>query len=257
MTGVDGPLAGGTANRGRIIRVGNTVHRPLGEHSRAVHAYLNHLAAAGFAGAPRVERTHADTEVLTYIPGTAANDPAPQWALTEDALRGVGALLKALHVHAAGFDGAGLRWRRAVPARWCGPLVTHNDSHPANVIFRDRQPVALIDFDLAAPSCVAWELAVAACFWVPLCDERDVGDSRQGEVLTRLRVLLDAYGASARLRHDVVEATVAANTWISVIIESGARHGHSAFGEVWRATAGRYLRAHEWLSTNSRRLANV
>jgi Ser/Thr protein kinase RdoA (MazF antagonist) len=257
MIAFDGPLVGGTANRGRIVRVGDTVHRPLGEHSRAVHAFLNHLEARGFDGSPRVRHTHGDTEVLSYLPGTAANDPAPQWALTEDALRGVGALLQALHTHSAGFDGTGLRWQRRVPARWRGPLITHNDPHPANVIFRDERPVALIDFDLAAPSCRAWELAVAACFWIPLCDERDVDDSRQGAALTRLRALLDAYGASARLRREVVDATVEANGWISTIIESGARHGHPAFGEVWRSTAARYTRAHEWLATNSRRLANV
>jgi Ser/Thr protein kinase RdoA (MazF antagonist) len=257
MIDTDGPLVGGTANRGRIVRVGNSVHRPLGEHSRAVHALLNHLAASGFDGSPRVERTSGDIEVLSYIPGTAANNPVPQWALTETALHGVGVLLSSLHQHSTGFDGTRFEWHRRIPARWRGPLVTHNDPHPANVIFRDHEPVALIDFDLAAPSCAAWELAVAACFWVPLCDERDVGDSRQGEVLTRLRVLLDAYGASEQLRRDVVDAAVEANGWISSIIESGARHGHPAFGEVWRSAAGRYARAHEWLSSNSRRLANV
>jgi Ser/Thr protein kinase RdoA (MazF antagonist) len=257
MIGTDGLLLGGTANRGRIRRVGNTVHRPLGPHSRAVHAFLHHLAATGFTGAPRVERTHGDTEVLSYIPGTAANDPVPQWALTDEALVGVGELLQALHTHAAGFDGSRYRWQRQVPERWRGPLVTHNDPHPANVIFQDGTPVALIDFDLAAPSCRAWELAVAACFWVPLCDERDVLDSRAGAVLSRLRILLDAYGAAAALRRDVIAAAVDANGWISQIIESGARHGHPAFSAVWQSTADRYGRAHEWLASNTRRLANV
>lgn len=257
MIGVDGPLAGGTANRGRVLRVGDTVHRPTGEYSAAVHQFLKHLEQQGFAGAPRVEQSDAEIEVLSYIPGTAANDPTPDWAQTDFALEGVGRLMRRFHEHAAGFDGSGLRWQREVPLRWRGPLVTHNDPHPANVVFRDGEAVALIDFDLAAPACAAWELAVAACFWVPLWDERDVLDSRQGAALPRLRLLLDAYAAPRRLRRDVVEATVDANAWIATIIQTGALHGHVAFGEKWRSSAHRYGRAHDWLVANRARLATA
>ena len=53
----DGPLPGGTANHGRIVRVGDTVHRPRGPHSPSVHALLDHLGRHGFAGAPHVLAT--------------------------------------------------------------------------------------------------------------------------------------------------------------------------------------------------------
>jgi hypothetical protein len=46
--------AGGTANRGLVVRVGDTVRRPAAPCWRATHALLAHLAAAGFDGAPRV-----------------------------------------------------------------------------------------------------------------------------------------------------------------------------------------------------------
>jgi len=51
--GSDGLLHGGTANRGRVFRVGATVHRPRGAHSDAVHILLRHLEESGFTGAPR------------------------------------------------------------------------------------------------------------------------------------------------------------------------------------------------------------
>src|SRR6266568_2373126 len=66
-------LMGGTANRGLVIRVGETVLRPAAPCRRATHALLGHLAAVGFDGAPRVLAAGPFTETLTYIDGHAAN----------------------------------------------------------------------------------------------------------------------------------------------------------------------------------------
>jgi hypothetical protein len=46
-------LPGGVANRGKIVRIGRTVHRPQGPTSAATHALLRHLEDVGFDGAPR------------------------------------------------------------------------------------------------------------------------------------------------------------------------------------------------------------
>jgi Ser/Thr protein kinase RdoA (MazF antagonist) len=233
------------------------VHRPRGGYSPAVHALLGHLDAAGFTAAPRVLGGNRRAEVLTYIEGTAATEPLADWALTDDALISVGQLLRRYHRSAADFDGAAQQWQRAVPPRWRGPLVTHNDTNPANVIFRDGRAAALIDFDLAAPGCAAWELAVAACFWAPLRDEADVADSRQGESAERLRELLDGYGAPVALRLDVVEACVAANEWIAAIIHDASLRGHPAFGRLWAAQAQVYDRADAWIRKYEGRLADA
>src|ERR1700728_3875724 len=56
------PLFGGTANRGRVVRVGDTVERPIAPCWPATHALLAHLAAAGFDGAPRVLAAGPATE---------------------------------------------------------------------------------------------------------------------------------------------------------------------------------------------------
>lgn len=253
----DGPLFGGTANRGRVVKIGDTVHRPAGPYSEAVHALLSHLAARGFAGAPAVVSRDDRTEILTYIPGTAANEPIPEWALSDDALASVAHLIRDYHRHAAAFRPSPLGWQRPIPAQWQGPLVTHNDVHPANVIFRNARAVALIDFDLAAPGCAAWELAVAACFWVPLLDGRDVADSRRGRTVARLRLLLDSYEAGPELRRDVLTATTQANEWISGIIQDAAAQGHPAFGKLWDQRADQYDRSREWLRIQHDELARA
>src|ERR1700730_16040773 len=82
----DVPLAGGTANRGRVVRVGDTVVRPTAPCWPATHALLAHLAAAGFDGAPRVLGAGPATETLTYIAGRAALPPLHHDALTTPAI---------------------------------------------------------------------------------------------------------------------------------------------------------------------------
>jgi hypothetical protein len=46
------PLAGGNMSSG-VVRVGDTVRRPAGAWTPAVHALLSHLDSVGFRGAPR------------------------------------------------------------------------------------------------------------------------------------------------------------------------------------------------------------
>lgn len=249
--GENGPLSGGTANRGRVIRVGDTVHRPRGPHTAAVHELLRHLEASGFERAPKVVGLDARTEILGYIPGTAGTDPPADWALTEAVLVSVGELLRDYHAHAAGFELRGRRWQRRLPVRWRGPIVTHNDLNPANVIFRDGRAVALIDFDLASPGTAAFDLAVTACFWAPLRDAADIPDGRRGHVLDRFRLLLDSYGADAPMRQAVAQACPAANRWIADVIEDNARRGHPAFGRLWQKAGGIHRRASTWLSTHT------
>lgn len=251
MPSTDGPLRGGTANHGRVIRVGETVLRPRGAHTPAVHAFLDHLAGRGFARSPRVVGVEASNEVVGYIHGSAATEPIQAWALTEKALVSVGRLLREFHEASAGFDLRGRLWQRHVPAPWAGPIVTHNDLNPANVIFRDGEAVALIDFDLAAPGQPAFDVAVTACFWAPLRDAHDIEDSRRGHVLDRYRVLLDAYGADRAMRRSVTAATSAANRWIADVIQDNADRGHPAFGRRWQQARGMHRRASTWLSTHS------
>jgi hypothetical protein len=250
----DGPMPGGTANRGLVERVGSTVRRPIAPCWAATHALLGHLAAAGFDGAPRVLATDATTETLTYINGRAAVPPLLDEMLTDQALASVAELLRRYHQAAASFDPVGYRWPRRVPARFTTRLVSHNDVHPANLIFRDGKAAALIDFDLAGPGSVIWDLAAAARNWSPLYDERDIADSRQGQVLRRFRLLLDAYGLTLAQRREVAEAILDNHDWSCAIITDAADAGHPGFADYWNQVAGTMARARCWCETHYRDL---
>src|SRR5580693_3841759 len=100
------PLPGATANRGLVVRVGDTVLRPAAPCWPATHALLAHLAAVGFDGAPRALAVSPYTETLTYIAGHAAVPPLAGDMLTDAALVSVADLLRRYHLAAASFDPA-------------------------------------------------------------------------------------------------------------------------------------------------------
>jgi hypothetical protein len=248
------PLPGATANRGLVVRVGDTVLRPAAPRWPATHALLAHLAAVGFDGAPRALAVSAGTETLTYIEGQAAVLPVPAELLTDAALASVAELLRRYHRAAASFDPAGYRWPRPIPARFRTGLVSHNDVHPANLVFRDGRAVALIDFDLAGPGSAVWDAAAAARSWAPLFDEPDITDSRQGRVLERFRIFLDACGLTRAERRQVAEAVVPNHDWTYAIVTEAAAAGHQGFADHWNRVAGSAARARRWCRRHQRDL---
>jgi Phosphotransferase enzyme family len=250
----DGPLSGGTANRGLVIRVGDAVLRPTAPCWRATHALLAHLGDAGFDGAPRVLAATAETEMLTYMDGQAAVLPLTGEMLTDAALISVADLLRRYHHVAASFDPSGYRWPRPIPALFRTGLVSHNDVHPANVVFRRGRAVALIDFDLAGPGSSAWDFAAAARSWAPLQDDQLILDDRQGRSLERFRIFLQASGLPRAGRREVAEAVVANHDWTYAIVREAAAIGHQGFADHWRTVAGSAARARRWCQRHQRDL---
>ena len=250
----DGPLAGGTANRGLVVRVGDTVVRPIAPCWPATHALLAHLSAAGFDGAPRVLAAGHVTEMLSYIDGQAAVPPLTEDTLTDAALVSVADLLRRYHLAAASFDPAGYRWPRPIPARFRTGLVSHNDVHPANLVFRDGRAIGLIDFDWAGPGSAAWDFAAAARYWAPLWDDRDIAASRQGRAVDRFRIFLRASGLPRAGRRQVAEAVLANHDWMYAIVTEAAAAGHQGFADHWRAVAGSAARARLWCQRHHRDL---
>jgi hypothetical protein len=249
MGGVEVPLLGGTANRGRVHRVGDTVRRPLRPTTPAVHALLRHLADVGFDGAPRVLGVDgAGREVLTYVPGRAVTAPPEPWGLTDAALRSVGRLLRRFHEACRGFEPHRHTWDRRAPAPFDGAGMTHNDPNLDNVVFRDGEAVALIDFDLAAPGDPVWDVGAAARLWAPLRPPADTDDRRRGRELERLRILVDAYGLDDAGRARLVDAVRGHHAWMGELIGDGAREGVPGFREYWTAeTVERAERTRRWL----------
>ena len=184
-------------NVSNVVRVGDTVRRTAGPWTPAVHALLQHLEARGFDAAPRA-RGLDDTgrEVLTYVAGRTG--PASLEGLRSDeVLVAVARLVRRYHNAVAGFrpppDAA---WRFIVGAPHTGELICHNDLGPWNIVFDGARPVALIDWDFAAPAPRVWDIAYTLWRFVPLYGGGAFGEP--AEHARRMRLFCDAYGLAER-----------------------------------------------------------
>ena len=203
------PIAGGRMTSG-IVRRGDRLLRPVGPWSPAVHEYLRHLEAAGFAGSPRVLGTEGDREVLTFLEGDVAVDPLwqpghghrlPPYARTDVALRGAAELIRKLHCAAAGYQPVITSYRFDPRPPRPGEVVSHGDLGPWNTVYRDGIPVAFIDWDSAGPAGPLADLAAAAWTFVPLAPPgqlTEAGFDPLPDLPARLRTFVDAYGLADR-----------------------------------------------------------
>ena len=256
------PLGGGDVTEG-VVRVGDTVRRPVGPHSPLVHALLAHLESAGFEGAPRflgIDRS--GREVLSYIDGEVAGRPRPSWIADETRLASVGRLVRAYDDAAASFtvpldvpvdiaptEPAGIPPAPAYPPE----LIGHVDITPENVVFRNGRAYALIDFDLAKPATRADEMFNAMLWWVPLSDPRDVDPLlRDVDVPRRSRILADGYGLSGAGRERIMEVAVMRTRRSWYLMKQRAETHGGGWQRMWDEGVGDVIKRREaWLDRHA------
>ena len=238
---------GGDVNVGEnvVVRVGDTVRRPTGAHTPAVHALLRHFEAAGFEGAPRAIGIDPDgREVLSFVDGVAALAPVPS---SDEVLADLGAFLRVMHDAQAGFrHEEHATWQRMVGAPATGEVVCHNDLFWPNLVFDGARIVGLIDWDLAAPAPRLHDLASAANSWVALrpddqCEAWGIPTDRRRE---RLRALCDGYGLVRGQRRELLDA-IERKTAIAIAtyVRWGRDERRSGWAEIWDRDEDRYLQA--------------
>jgi hypothetical protein len=228
-----------------VVRVGDTVRKPVTPATPAVEALLAHLD--GFPGAPRhLGRDDQGRQVLEYIPGTIDDVPADNRELHR-----VGRLIRDLHDALAEFvPPRDARWDVVIPPDR-EDLVCHHDLAPWNLVRAENRWV-FIDWDGAGPGSRLWDLAYAAHGFVPM--------SRHGDPDTdgpRLRALADGYGLDDRGRAELPElivghtrgmydllCTATEEPWTRLHAEGHADHWGPAADyverhlEVWRTSLG-------------------
>jgi len=177
MTAEEIALAGGRTTSG-VVRVGNTVRRPLKSNSPFVHQLLTHLEAKGFAGAPRsLGIDSANREILTFIPGFV---PDNFGEFSDTQLSSAARLLRAMHDATANCD-----------LKRSSKIICHGDASPCNCVFVDGVPTAFIDFDAAHAGSRRADVGYAAWLWLDIGE--DIDAELQGR---RLAEFFVAYGAT-------------------------------------------------------------
>ena len=174
--GEEVPLDGGMSTSG-VVRVGDTVRRPVKADAEYVHGLLVHFEERGFEGAPRyLGVDEQGRAIFSYIDGFAP--PHNGFRLTEAAVRAAAKLLRDVHDLTEG-----------TPFAAGSEVACHPNLSQPNFIFRDMIPIAIIDWDDTRPGT---RVANLGDFLWAFVHPAVYGD---GEPAVRmLRAAVDEYG---------------------------------------------------------------
>ncbi|MBO1418181.1 aminoglycoside phosphotransferase family protein [Streptomyces sp. FH025] len=203
----------GATDKGSVTtvrRIGETIRRPVGEWTPAVHALLTHLEAVGFTRAPRLVGTDGSDEVLSLLHGEPAFSPWPSALRSTEGIVELGRWLREYHDAVRDFrPPADARWQGQEEEWRPGLVIRHGDLGPWNSIWTGDRLAGFIDWDFAAPGHALDDLAQLAWYAVPL---RPVEQQRRASVTgapvlrRRLNALCAAYGAQPAAVLDALDA---------------------------------------------------
>lgn len=175
-------LTGGRIATG-VVRIGDTVRRPVCASSGFMAALLELLERQGYTGAPKYLGQEDGADLLSFIPGTV---PARFGVWSDSQVQAAASLLRDMHDATRDSDLAG---------RY--DVVCHHDPGPNNVVFQDGLPAAFIDFAEAAPGSRLEDVAYMAWTW-SISSKKSMSLPRQAE---QVRLVADAYGLEPSERH--------------------------------------------------------
>ena len=245
-------LAGGTANLGKVVRVGDTVRRPASAFTESIFALLEHLHDVGFDHVQRpLGIDDQGREILSFIVGDVPIPPFPTWSMSAAALRSVARLQRRLHEAVKGFDASAFGWNDELADPNGGPVVGHNDICPENVVFHDGEAIAFLDWDFAAPGRVLWDVASVISMWGPMRDPSGPLAGMEGlEPFARARLVADAYGMAEAQRREIPDILV--DRLSLSLVETRAAAGDPAFIDLLARLGGegRSERRRRWLLDN-------
>nr|WP_202539563.1 phosphotransferase [Streptomyces sp. SID8379] len=193
----------------------------------------------GWPGAPRFLGVDEDgRETFTYVPGRAALTAADRRAArTDEGLAQLAVLIREFHDLTAG-----------TPLAEGREVVCHHDLDPRNTVYTEDgswRPVALVDWDLAAPGRRVED--VAHLCWQHLELGPDAGDPAEAARLMRL--VCDAYGLDAVGRAPLLDTVLWWQDRCWRGIAAGAERGDPAMLRLRGAGVVERVRdAHRWVA---------
>jgi len=185
----------------RLVRVSDTVRRPSGQWTGAVHHLLRHIREQGFDLAPEpLGVDAAGREVLSFIEGRDAGWPMRPDFLEVDGAARLGALTLRLRSALMSYECPPLaRWQFATGAPGPGEAMQHGDLGPWNLLWGgDGQIAGVLDWDFAQPGDPWYDTGHLAWFTAPLMDDNRAHERGFPAPPDRL-ARLDAFAASAGL----------------------------------------------------------
>ncbi|GAA0225538.1 aminoglycoside phosphotransferase family protein [Cryptosporangium japonicum] len=180
-----------------VVRIGDTVRRPLHAWSATVHELLLHLESVGFPYSPRFLGIDADgREVLTYLDGESGG-AAWHRVVGDAGLAAMARLLRDYHDAVRSFrPAAAAGWAADDGAFENGELVCHGDFGPWNLVWRGTRPIGILDWDYVHPGRPVHDVAYALEYVAPFRDDHYSCESMHHPVPPDRRRRLETFARS-------------------------------------------------------------
>lgn len=189
---------------------GDVVRRRARQKDLAIRTFLRYLRHSGFERAPEPAGVNGDgCEAFDGIEGRTGYSPITDDIASDEALISAAQAIRGFHDLSARFaKWQRLEWdTRSADPTGQAEVICHNQLAPFNLVYREREVVAIVDWTRAAPGRRVWDLAYAAWWLVPLHGPmyaRQMGwpavDRRR-----RLALLAEAYGMTRQQRDELLE----------------------------------------------------
>ena len=187
---VEQPLSGGNTHA-CVVRAGDTVRRPTGPWTPAVHEVLARLAERGIPAPRALGIDERGRDILSFIPGDVIWPGHVDLLGDEDALESLGRSIRDVHDALVGYDPPAAVWStRAADPSGSRELLCHNDLGLWNLV-RSGDDWVCIDWDLAAPGRRSWDVSLALLSSVSLMPDSSIDEAR---TLGRIRAFVHGYG---------------------------------------------------------------
>lgn len=230
-------LTGG--NVSNVYRSGDTVRRELKPDSTKIHKLLKHLENKGFGYSPKfLGIDEKGREILSFIEGEAGHYPLKDFMWSEDVLIEIGKMLRLYHdsVSDFSFDDS---WESIDNTPQPFEVLCHNDFAIYNLIFNYERPIGIIDFDVAGPGPILWDIAYTLYTCIPLSRFyiSETGDKvyynslqHANHIKQRVRLLFESYGEG--LEEDYLEMVLLRLEGLCKTMTRKASEGDIAFQKM-------------------------
>lgn len=245
-----------------VVKIGDTVRRPVRDFTESVQSYLAHIRAKGFTQCPEpLGVDYQGREVLSFVEGEIPVEPFPKYIASDELIVELAKLQRKLHDAAEDFipannaiwgDIPGGNPEGILAVLDKSELVAHMDYCPGNIVFKDGLPKAFIDFDLACPTTRVADIVNMLNWWAPLKDPMDRDPVLKNiNVFQRVKLFADIYGMTKEQRRLLVPTAKirAHNSYIKV--EAAAKVDpvfKKWWDEGWDIVL---LRTKAWLDTST------
>lgn len=237
MTDHEELLTGGNINK--VVKVGETVRRES-KPNPYVSDLLKYLEKVGCPYVPRyLGVDEKGREILSYIDGVVPGNDYPEiegYMWSDLVLVDLAKLLRNFHDETAGFTTSEMSLNN-YPDKSLHEVVCHNDVALYNVVFKDKLPVGIIDFDMAGPGPRIWDIAYTLYTSVPLAGfspgEEDYAvveynkEDHASIRKERIKLFFDSYGMNVPI--DLKEWVISRINFMCTTLSERAASENPAF----------------------------